>query len=126
VAEEVRKLAERAAQATKEITSLIHTSSKSIADGSAMVNTAGSVLKSIQESIGASGEGIRAIGGQSQRQSEDSSSVVGFMDSLSGIAQQNAAATEQMAATIHQTIRTVEDLSRTAETLNMLVARFQV
>jgi methyl-accepting chemotaxis protein len=126
VAEEVRKLAERSAQAAKEITSLIHTSSKSIEDGSTMVNTAGSVLKSIQESITASGERIKAIGSQSQRQSQDSTTVVGVMGDLSGIAEQNAAATEEMAATIRETTRTVDDLSRAAENLSALVSRFKV
>jgi len=126
VAEEVRKLAERSAQAAKEITSLIHTSSKSIEDGSTMVNTAGSVLKSIQESITASGERIKAIGNQSQRQSQDSTAVVGVMSDLSGIAEQNAAATEEMAATIRETTRTVDDLSRAAESLSALVSRFRV
>ena len=126
VAEEVRKLAERSAQAAKEITSLIHTSSKSIEDGSLMVNTAGSVLKSIQESITASGERIKAIGSQSQQQSHDSSTVVSVMGDLSGIAEQNAAATEEMAATIRETTRTVDDLSRAAENLSALVSRFKV
>ena len=126
VAEEVRKLAERSAQAAKEITSLIHTSSQSIEDGSTMVNTAGSVLKSIQESITASGERIKAIGNQSQRQSQDSTTVVGVMGDLSGIAEQNAAATEEMAATIRETTRTVDDLSRAAENLSALVSRFKV
>ena len=126
VAEEVRKLAERSAQAAKEITSLIHTSSKSIEDGSAMVNTAGAVLKSIQEAITASGERIKAIGSQSQAQSQDSTTVVGVMGDLSGIAEQNAAATEEMAATIRETTRTVDDLSRAADNLNTLVSRFKV
>jgi methyl-accepting chemotaxis protein len=126
VAEEVRKLAERSAQAAKEITSLIHTSSKSIEDGSTMVNTAGSVLKSIQESITASGERIKTIGNLSQRQSQDSTAVVGVMNDLSGIAEQNAAATEEMAATIRETTRTVDDLSRAAENLSALVSRFKV
>jgi len=126
VAEEVRKLAERSAQAAKEITTLIHTSSKSIEDGSTMVNTAGSVLKSIQESITASGERIKAIGNQSQRQSQDSTTVVSVMGDLSNIAEQNAAATEEMAATIRETTRTVDDLSRAADNLSALVSRFKV
>jgi methyl-accepting chemotaxis protein len=126
VAEEVRKLAERSAQAAKEITALIHTTSKSIDDGTSMVNTAGSALQSIQEAITASAERMKAIGTQSQTQSQDSSTVVGAMGELSGIAEQNAAATEEMAATIRETTRTVDELSKLAESLNALVSRFKV
>ncbi len=126
VAEEVRKLAERCAQAAKEIHGLIGTSGQSIRAGSTMVTAAGNGLRSIQQAIVASGEHIQAIGGQSHAQSQDSTAVVGFMGDLTGIAEQNAAATEQMAATIRTTTRTVEDLGRTAESLSALVSRFRV
>jgi len=126
VAEEVRKLAERSAQAAKEITSLIHTSTKGIQDGSGKVNLAGASLQSIHDSIQASSERLTAIGGQSQAQSQDSVTVVGAMASLTGIAEQNAAAMEEMAATLRETSRTVEDLSRAAEKLNALATRFKV
>jgi len=126
VAEEVRKLAERCSQAAKEITVLINTSNQSIRAGSSMVAAAGGGLQSIQAAIGASEEHLQAIGGQSHAQSEDSTTVVALMGDLSGIAQQNAAATEEMAATIRETTRTVDDLSRTAETLSALVSRFRV
>ena len=126
VAEEVRKLAERSAQAAKEITSLIQTSSKSIDDGTSMVNTAGSALKSITEAIRASAERMNTIGGQSQTQSQDSGTVVGAMTSLADIAEGNAAATEEMAATIRETTRTVNELSNLAENLNSLVSRFKI
>ncbi|BDU77064.1 methyl-accepting chemotaxis protein [Mesoterricola sediminis] len=126
VAEEVRKLAERSAQAAKEITALILTSSKSIDDGTSMVNTAGAALKSIEEAIRASAERMKTIGSQSQTQSQDSTTVVSAMGSLSSIAEGNAAATEEMAATIRETTRTVNELSHLAETLNNLVSRFKV
>ena len=126
VAEEVRKLAERSASAAKEITSLIHTSATSVKEGSEMVNTAGIVLKSIQEAIQASGARIEGIGSQSQTQSQDSATMASVMGNLTGIAEQNAAATEEMAATIRETTRTVEDLSLAAEKLNTLVSRFKV
>ena len=126
VAEEVRKLAERSAQAAKEITALIQTSDKGIEDGNRMVNTAGQALKSIQEAIGASAQRMKTIGQQSQAQSQDSGMVVDAMGSLTGIAEQNAAATEEMAATIRETTRTVEELSHLADNLSSLVSRFRV
>jgi len=126
VAEEVRKLAERSAQAAKEITTLIHTSGKGIQDGSGKVNLAGASLKSIHESIQASSGRLAAIGSQSQAQSQDSVTVVGAMGDLTGIAEQNAAAMEEMAATLRETSRTVEELSRAAEKLNTLATRFKI
>jgi len=126
VAEEVRKLAERSSQAAKEIAVLVSTSHKNIQEGSAMVTAAGSGLQSIQVAIAASGEHIQVIGGQSHAQSDDSTAVVGFMGELTGIAEQNAAATEQMAATIRETTRTVDALSKVAESLKALVSRFKV
>ncbi len=126
VAEEVRKLAERSAQAAKEITALILTSDKSIEDGTRMVNTAGTALQSIQEAIAASAQRMKTIGQQSQAQSQDSGTVVDAMGNLTGIAEQNAAATEEMAATIRETTRTVEELSHLADNLNALVSRFRV
>ena len=126
VAEEVRKLAERSAQAAKEIDALIHASGKGILEGNAKVNAAGAALHTIQEAIGASGTRLQAIGTQSQTQSQDSVTVVGVMSSLTGIAEQNAAAMEEMAVTLRGTSRNVEDLSHAAEKLNALASRFKI
>lgn len=121
----MRKLAERSAQAAKEITSLIRASSRNVAEGTAAVNAAGAALQSIQAAISQSGDRMHAVGGQSLAQREDSSRVVAAMGSLAGIAEGNAGATEQMAATIRETSRTVEHLSLQAEKLNLLVGRFR-
>jgi len=126
VAEEVRKLAERSAQAVKEIAVLVQTSTRNVETGAERVDTAGSALKRIQEAIAASGGRLTDIAHQSRTQSRDSQLVVGDIGELLGIAEQNAAATEQMAATIRETTRTVGELGRAAEQLDELVARFKV
>ncbi|MDE3033779.1 MAG: hypothetical protein KGI56_08960, partial [Acidobacteriota bacterium] len=69
---------------------------------------------------------MKAIGEQSQTQSQDSQRVVDAMGNLTGIAEQNAAAMEQMAATIKESTRTVDELSHLAEQLNAIVARFRI
>ena len=125
VAEEVRKLAERSAQAAKEITTLINASGNSIHAGASTVAKAGSSLQTIQEAIQASRARLDAIGGQSQAQSQDSGAVVQVRSGLRGIAEQNAAAMEQMAATLRETVRTVDELSHVAERLNALTSRFK-
>ena len=125
VAEEVRKLAERSGLAAKEIAALIQTSNRSVETGGELVNAAGSVLKSIQASIMASGERIQAIGVQSQEQSLNSRAVVDAMIGLSSIAEQNASATEEMAATIHETTGAIQELSNAAERLDALVSPLQ-
>jgi len=126
VAEEVRKLAERSAREVKEITTLIQTSDKSIADGTAMVHTAGAALESITQAVMASAERMTTIGVQSQEQSQHGGTVAGAMNNLAGIADGTATATEEMAATLRESTRTVDDLSRLAATLNSLVSRFRV
>jgi methyl-accepting chemotaxis protein len=125
VAEEVRKLAERSAKAAKEIELLIRTSGKSIDTGTATVDAANKALKRIMAAILESDQQMRAVGRESQTQSQATAGIVTAMGDLAGIAEGNAGATEQMAATIHETTRTVNDLAGLAEKLNTLVSRFQ-
>jgi methyl-accepting chemotaxis protein len=126
VADEIRKLAEHSAQAVGDITTLIQTSNQNIEDGTRMVNTAGEALQSLRASIEAIAVRMQDVGAKSQTQTNDSGKVVGAMDGLLGIAEQNAAATEEMAATLRESARTVDELSRLADNLNALVSRFKV
>ena len=126
VAEEVRKLAEQCAGAAKEIDALIGASGRAIADGAGMVATAGELLEGIQAALSASAGSLRAIARQNQAQSEDGGEVALAMAGLSGIAQQNAAATEEMAATLDGSARTLAELARVSAGLDALVARFTI
>ena len=126
VAEEVRKLAERSAIAAKEITLLIKTSDKGIADGSATVHDAGKALNSIHLAICESDDRMKAVGSQSLAQGEATVRVAESMGNLASIAEGNAGATEQMAATIRETSLTVHELKELAGELNSLVSHFRV
>ena len=125
VAEEVRKLAERSAQAAKEIATLISTSEKAIEEGTTTVNAANLALRDIRVAIQESDGHMRAVGTESRTQSQDTVRIVEAVGALAGIAEGNAGATEQMAATIRETTRTVNDLAHLAEKLNTLVSRFR-
>jgi methyl-accepting chemotaxis protein len=125
VAEEVRKLAERSAHATKEIATLMQTSAKSVQTGTTTVDAADQALKLIQAAILDSDHQMLAVGRESQSQSQATAGIVAAMDHLASIAEGNAGATEQMAATIHETTRTVSDLASLAEKLNTLVSQFR-
>jgi len=126
VAEEVRKLAERCGSAAKEIAGLIGASDRAITDGAGRVQAAGAELEGIREAVTASAASLQAIDDQSRAQHEAGEEVAQAMQSLTGIAEQNAAATEQVAATLKESNRTLEQLTRMAGDLNALVARFTV
>jgi methyl-accepting chemotaxis protein len=125
VADEVRKLAERSARAVKEISTLISTSDRAIAEGSRMVHAAGDALQSIQGAIRESASRLRTVGEQSEAQQEGRQSVVATMERLSAIAEKNVASLGEMAFTIQDSTRSVESLRQLAGELNALVARFR-
>ena len=98
VAGEVRTLAQRSAQAAKEIKSLINSSSEKVESGSKLVQDAGSsmteILGSVQRVSDIIGEITAAAGEQSQGISHVNQSV----NQLDQMTQQNAALVEQSAA----------------------------
>jgi twitching motility protein PilJ len=109
VAEEVRKLAERTAAATREIEGLIagmqaetnesvsamEHQTMQVEEESRIVSSAGSQLTRIHESSVQSAELISQINEAAKQQVRDASSVVKAMESVQRIAQQAQAATAQ-------------------------------
>ncbi|MEE4245112.1 MAG: methyl-accepting chemotaxis protein [Kangiellaceae bacterium] len=98
VASEVRNLAQRSADAAKEIKDLIQDSVAKVADGTKLVDESGDTLKDIVKSVVDVTNIINDIDNASQEQSsgiEQVNQAVGQMDEMT---QQNAALVEEAAA----------------------------
>ncbi|WP_158985136.1 Cache 3/Cache 2 fusion domain-containing protein [Lysobacter panacisoli] len=101
VASEVRSLAQRSAQAAKEIKGLIGDSVAKIHDGSTLVNRAGATMGEIVASVRRVTDIMGDISGASQEQTagiEQVSNTIAHMDEST---QQNAALVEEAAASAH-------------------------
>ena len=98
VASEVRSLAQRSAQAAKDIKDLITNSSGQVREGVELVNRAGGSLSEILASIGKVAEIVSAIASASTEQSSGVDHVNKALSQMDEATQQNAALVEQNAA----------------------------
>jgi methyl-accepting chemotaxis protein len=110
VADEVKKLAERTAKETQEISSLVSTVQKGVAEsikaakegaketeeGTKVANEAGTALTQIVDAAKAVSEQIEQISAAAEQVSASASEMVKVIDSVSKAAEQNSAAAEQM------------------------------
>jgi methyl-accepting chemotaxis protein len=101
VAAEVRTLAQRSAQAAKEIKSLIDTSVAQVQDGSGLVNRAGQTMSEIVTAVGQVRGIIAEISAASQEQRTGIEQVSQAMAQIDQFTQENAALVEESAAVAH-------------------------
>jgi methyl-accepting chemotaxis protein len=119
VASEVRTLAQRSANAAKDIKALINDSVQKIASGNSLVSQSGDTMKEIVNSIKRVNDIMSEIAAASNEQStgiEEVSNAVSQMDEMT---QQNAALVEQAAAA-------AESLQSQADQLTSSVAKFKL
>jgi methyl-accepting chemotaxis protein len=119
VASEVRALAQRSAEAAREIKTLIATSSAQVVEGVALVDRTGSALKSIIAKVGALDALVTEFAASAREQSAALNQVNIAINDMDKAVQQNAAMVEQSSAATHS-------LDADAETLGAMVARFRV
>ena len=119
VASEVRNLAQRSAQAAKEIKGLIGESVDRVESGSRLVQDAGATMNQIVQSVKRVTDIIGEITEASNAQSSDIGQVNGTVAQLDQMTQQNAALVEQSSAA-------AESLRDQASRLAQAVARFRV
>ncbi len=125
VADEVRKLAERSAAATKEIAELIKAIQTSVAEavtamqegtgevesGVQKANLAGSALSEIQEaaqSVYKQAESVRQATDEMRAAADE---LVGSVDSVSAIVEENTAATEEMSGNSDLVSQSIENIA---------------
>ncbi|WP_265335000.1 MULTISPECIES: methyl-accepting chemotaxis protein [Ramlibacter] len=98
VASEVRSLAQRSADAAKEIKNLIGDSQERVAKGTALADRAGSTMAEVVTSVQRVNQLMAQISTASQQQSAGVSQVGEAVGDMDQATQQNAALVEEMAA----------------------------
>ena len=118
VASEVRSLAQRSAEAAKEIKTLISTSSKQVNQGVALVGQTGEALQRIVSKVLEITGLVSEISASAQEQATALAQVNTAVNQMDQVTQQNAAMVEQSTAASHALTREAGELAR-------LMARFQ-
>jgi methyl-accepting chemotaxis protein len=121
VAEEVRNLAQRAAQATKETTSLIEDSVGRAREGS---NVAGQVAKALSDIVANAGKTTELISGisrASQEQAQGVEQINAAVSQMDKVTQSNAAGAEESASASEQLNAQAQTIKGMVEELVMLV-----
>jgi methyl-accepting chemotaxis protein len=119
VASEVRALAQRSAEAAKEIKGLIAASNVEVEKGVTLVGQTGSALQRMAEEITRATSLVAEIAGAAQEQAAGLQEVNTAVNEMDQATQQNAAMAEQSTAAAHS-------LSQEADRLGALVARFSL
>jgi len=119
VAEEVRNLAMRSADAAKNTADLIEDTVKKVTGGSDLVNKTSEAFTQVAENAGKVGELVNEISAASNEQAQGIEEVNKAMAEMDKVTQQNAANSEESAAAS-------EEMSAQAEELNSMLATFKL
>ncbi|AVA23885.1 HAMP domain-containing methyl-accepting chemotaxis protein [Rhizobium sp. NXC24] len=119
VAQEVRELAQRSANAAKDIKGLINRSSEEVNSGVKLVTATGEALTLIQGHVVRINEHVNSIATAAREQSTGLSEVNTAINQMDQVTQQNAAMVEESTASTSQ-------MAQEAAKLRDLVARFKL
>ncbi len=129
VADEVRKLAERSASATREISDLIsgiqitvreavstmQSSAKQVEQGVTQANESGFALSTILETIATVTQQAQQAAQAAEQMNAASSELVNAVDSVSAVIEENTAATEEMTASSSEVSQAIENIASISE-----------
>lgn len=129
VAAEVRTLAQRSADAAKDITALIASSDEQVSSGVKLVRNAGETLREIVEASNRVSLTVKEISAASGEQANGIDEMAQTVSHMDGITQQNAALAEQSAAsatTLDVQIKRLDELMGQFRTRMESVAKLPV
>jgi methyl-accepting chemotaxis protein len=119
VASEVRALAQRSAEAAKEISELISTSSKQVENGVSLVTNAGASLTDIVEMVGEISGLVSGISASSKEQATSLSDVSSAMVQLDQVTQQNNTMVHEVSNASEEMIRSPTELSQSTSQFSL-------
>lgn len=119
VAGEVRSLAQRSASAAKEIKDLIADSVNKTTEGTKLVESAGSTMEDIVNSVQRVADIVSEISAASQEQSSGIDQVNQAVTSMDEVTQQNAALVEEAAAAAESLMEQAERLGEVVSVFNL-------
>lgn len=117
VANEVRNLAEKCAEAAQSTTLLIESTVNAIGNGTRHANETAKSLQDMIKEVDLVSETVQQIAGASEEQSQAISQVAAAIEQISAVVQNNSATAEESAAAS-------QELSSQAQTLRNLVGQF--
>lgn len=122
VADEVRKLAERAAAATKQITNIVkqmQQNTKStvdtVSEGVSQSTNTGESFQNIVGMVSETAAKVSEIAAASEQQAKQSNSMLQSIESIAAASEESAAASEETAATSQSLAELADELSRSIE-----------
>ncbi|MHA6534439.1 methyl-accepting chemotaxis protein [Paenibacillus sp. BAC0078] len=126
VADEVRKLAERSGEATKQITGIIkgmqvntRYSVNSVQESAELSQKTGTAFHKIVSMVNNAGQKISEIAAASEEQAAQSTNVLAAVENISATTEQSAASSEETASSAQSLANLAEELQNTVATFRL-------
>ncbi len=140
VAEEIRHLAEQSTSSTKQIDGVVEELSRNasaavkhmeeigiiVEKQAKSVNATEGKFNEISHAIQSSNEGVSHMSRSVGEMNKNKEGIVDVIQSLSALAEENAASTEEAAATTQEQFASIQDIANASENLSMLAQDIQI